>query len=89
MAKTGPNDCDGGSERRGEPAASGSGSGTGKAAPPPTTDDQKNDRFDPSKEVTTIPIGMPESAETFQQRKERARKPSPAGDVNVASDQEE
>ena len=89
MSNTGPDDCGGGGDRKGEPAASGSGTGTGKPGPPPATNDQSNDRFTPSKEVTTIPIGMPESAETFQQRKERARKPTPAGDVNVASDQEE
>lgn len=44
----------------------------------------------PTKEVTSIPIGIPESDAAFRQRKERARRPQPAeSDVNIDSDQEE
>jgi hypothetical protein len=86
VSKTGPDDCVEDVDRNGEAMRSGGGSGAGRPAPAPAS----NDRSIPAKEVTTIPIGSPDSDEGFRQRKERAREPRPAdADVNVASDQEE
>jgi hypothetical protein len=86
VSKTRPDDCVEDVDRNGEPMRSGVGSGSGKTAPPPAT----SERSAPSKEVTTIPIGTPDTEEVFRQRNERARPPQPAdADVNVGSDQEE
>lgn len=86
MSKTRPDDSAEIAESN-EPLRAGSGSSPGKPAPPPATADE---RSVPPKEVTTIPIGTPDSEEAFRLRKERARRPVPAGDdVNVGSDQEE
>jgi hypothetical protein len=70
-----------------DPVKSGSGAATGKPSPPPTT---PPDAAQPPEEVTTIPLGIPDSKNSFRDLKERARRPSSTNDpAHVDPEQEQ
>ena len=73
-------------DKHGNPQQSGGGAATGRSAPPPRTPPQQPDA---PKEVNTIPIGVPDSEQSYRDRKERARRPGFDDDPACADDEKE